>query len=135
MRSAQLQLDVLARSNLRGVGLHGGGPCRDDLRTRNIDQDWHRIAGFGFGAERVIEQVFDSMWCERAQLCKAAVASQPHRIANQHTQSPVVRVLILDDCWREHDVGLVLPYKARQRDGVSRAKLEMGVAIELDEVE
>jgi hypothetical protein len=66
MRPAQLQLDVPARSNLRGVGLHGGRPCCDDFRGRNIDQDWHRIAGFGFGAERVKKQLFDSVWRERA---------------------------------------------------------------------
>jgi hypothetical protein len=135
MRSAQLELDVLVRSNLRDVGLHGGGPCGDDGRWRDIDQDWHRITGFGFGAERVKEQLSDSVWCERAQLFKAAVASQPHRIAHQHTEPPVVRVLILDDCWRQHDVGPVLSHKSGQRYGVGRAKLEMCVAIELDELE
>ncbi len=83
----ELQFDVVAGGNLRGVRFHRCRPGPDKFRRRNINQHRSDIGRFSFGCHGVEKQLFNGMRVVRGAVLQAAEASQPGGIAHQFSQA------------------------------------------------
>src|SRR5206468_10148166 len=64
-----------------------------------------------------------------------AVPRQPGRVADQAAEAVMIRVLVLDDGRRQDDGRPDPPEYARQPDRVRGADFQVGIAVELEELE
>ena len=75
------------------------------------------------------------MGLPRIELRNAPVPGEPGRVAHDPAQAGMVGVLVLDKGRREHDPGAHPPDDGGERDRVRRLRVELGVAVELDELD
>src|SRR5437868_5854073 len=70
-----------------------------------------------------------------SQFRNAAVACQPCRVSHEFAESPMIGVLILDQARRQHYHRSNAAYDRRQLERMARADLQMGIAVEVDELQ
>jgi len=116
--AGKLQLDIVARGELRGVRPHRRGPGRDHPRVRNVNQDGKLPFRLGLRAGRVVEKRPDRVGRPCAEPCDPTVAREPCGVANQPAEARMVRVLVLDETRRKDDPGPHAPYDRRQLERV-----------------
>ena len=103
-RPRGLEIDVIARAQLRPITFHELYPAREMRADIHPDGDVLPVR-FRAGSDRVAEVMLDRVWRHIAQLRDAAITRETRRVPTKLADHGVVRMLIRRRYRAEENVG------------------------------
>ena len=114
---------------------HRGSPRRDDLGIGNIDEQWRNVGRFSVRRHCVEQELPNGVRSEVSEFIQSSVTGEPGGVAHEFPQPPMIGVLILDEAGCEDKARLEAPDRTSQFDGVCGFDFEMGIAVEINELD